>query len=58
MEDSLNFPIFKSELLPSKLRSMDEINEWIEENYTLFFDRDCYERNKFINSVNTPFLLE
>ena len=37
---------------------MDEINEWIEQDYLLFFDREAYEQEKRLYSVNIPFMLE
>jgi hypothetical protein len=57
MDDKLNLPIFTDEPLPPSLRTMDEIDQWIEENYALFFDREIYEKEKRENSVNVPFIL-
>jgi len=58
MNDKLNLPVIKSEPLPPSIRSMDEIDTWIEEDYALFFDREAYETEKRLNSVNVPFRLD
>jgi hypothetical protein len=58
MDDQLNLPIFTGEHLPPALRSIDEINDWIEENYLDFFDRESYEREKRKLSVNVRFTIE
>lgn len=57
MADSLKLPVITKEPLPPLLRSIDEIDRWIEENYALFFDREIYEKEKRLNSVNVPFVL-
>jgi hypothetical protein len=57
IEADLHFPIFTSEPLPPSLRSIDEINQWIEQDYELFFDREIYEKEKMRLSVNVPFVL-
>jgi len=57
MDDDLNLPAFDSEPLPPSLRSMDEINAWIEQDYKLFFNREIYEQEKRECSVNVPFTL-
>lgn len=56
-ENELILPVIEGELLPQSLRSVDEINEWIEQDYLLFFDRKIYEREKKLSSVNVPFVL-
>lgn len=56
-ENELNFPIIENEPLPQSLRSIDEVNEWIEHDYKLFFDRTIYEKEKKLISVNAPFVL-
>lgn len=58
MDDELHLPEFDKQPLPPVLRSVDEIDRWIEEDYALFFNRDVYEREKRLNSVNVPFRLE
>jgi len=57
MEGDLNLPVFKSEPLPPSLRTIDEIDRWIEEDYILFFDRESYNTEKKLCSVNIPFVL-
>jgi hypothetical protein len=57
MENELRLPVIKGGMLPPSLRSMDEINEWIEQDYLLFFNREAYEREKRALSVNVPFVL-
>lgn len=56
LTNELHFPVIKG-MLPHSLRSMDEINEWIEQDYLLFFNREAYEREKRALSVNVPFVL-
>jgi hypothetical protein len=55
---ALRFPIITGKPLPPSLRSIDEINEWIEQDYRLFFDRKVYEEAKRRNSVNVRFALK
>ncbi len=57
MDRDLRLPIIREELLPPALRSMDEINAWIEEDYKNFFDREIYEQEKRSMSVDVPFSL-
>ncbi len=57
MNDDLKLPVFENEPLPPLLRTMDEIDRWIEEDYALFFNREIYEKEKRLNSVNIPFKL-
>jgi hypothetical protein len=54
----LNFPVIKGEMLPPSIRSVDEINTWIEHDYQYFFNRERYEKQKRQLSVNVPFKLE
>ena len=58
MDDELNLPVIKNEPLPPALRSMDEVDKWIEEDYALFFDREVYEKEKRLNSVNIQFKVD
>ena len=55
--DLLDFPVLNEPLAPPSIRSMDEINSWIEQDYALFFDRDVYEREKQRLSVEKLFFL-
>ena len=43
--------------MPS-LRSMDEIDEWIEQDFSFLFNRESYEKEKRRCSVNVRFKLE
>ena len=57
MSTNLNLPkIKKNPVLPS-LRSIDIINKWIEHDYLYFFNREIYEKQKRLNSVNVKFTL-
>lgn len=56
-KNELNFPIIEGEPMPQSLHSIDEVNEWIEHDYQLYFDRKVYEREKKLSSVNIPFVL-
>jgi hypothetical protein len=58
MDNKLDLPDLEKEPSPPSLRTMDEIDAWIEEDYALFFDRDVYEKEKQLNSVNVPFKLD
>jgi len=53
----LNLPRLDKKPLPPSRRTMDEINEWIEQDYALFFNRPNYEKQKRLFSVNVPFVL-
>lgn len=55
--EHLEFPVFSQPMSPPMVRSMDEINEWIEQDYALFFNRERYELEKKKMSVNTIFIL-
>jgi hypothetical protein len=57
MKYDLNLPSLKGEPLPPSLRTIDEVNTWIEQDYKLFFNRELYEKEKRQNSVNVPFVL-
>ena len=57
-KDDLKFPVVKQEPFEPSLRTVDEINTWIEQDYALFFDRAVYEEQKKKNSVDSPFLLD
>jgi len=57
MDNDLKLPVFTNEPLPPSLRTMDEIDRWIEEDYALFFNRDIYEKEKLMLSVNIPFTI-
>lgn len=56
-QHTLNLPVFTKNPRPHAVRSIDEINEWIEHDYKLFFNRELYEKEKKRYSVNVPFKL-
>ncbi len=56
--DYLMLPSIESNTMaPPSIRSMDEINKWIEEDYELFFDRKAYEMEKRDQPVAALFTL-
>ncbi len=55
-KENLQFPKVKK-AVPNSIRTIDEINEWIEHDYKLFFNRKVYEAKKKRLSVNKPFVL-
>jgi hypothetical protein len=57
-KNDLKLPVVKQEPLGPSLRTVDEINTWIEQDYPLFFDREVYEEQKKKNSVDSPFVLD
>jgi hypothetical protein len=58
MNDDLELPVIESDPSPPSIRTIDEVDRWIEEDYALFFDREVYEKEKRLNSVNASFRLE
>lgn len=56
-KDDLKLPVIKGDIPLPSLRSADEINQWIEEDYMLFFDRKRYYTEKRLHSVNVKFVL-
>ena len=56
-ENELNLTIIENEPFAQSLHTIDEVNEWIEHDYQLFFDRKVYEKEKKLLSVNVPFVL-
>lgn len=55
--EGLNLPVIGPGALPPSIRSLDEIDAWIQEDYELFFDREIYEREKDRMSVSQQFSL-
>jgi|GEM_PF-4251980 len=45
-EPDIVLPEFDRPMAPPSVRTMDEIDAWIEETYSYFFDRDRYEEEK------------
>ena len=57
-EDDLIFPTFRETMLSPSIRSLDEINTWIEQDYSLFFDSKLYRQEKYKLSVDKRFILD
>jgi len=57
VENKLNFPEIKGKMLPPSIRSIDEINSLIEEDYALFFNREQYDQEKKKMAVYVKFVL-
>ncbi len=57
-EKDLHLPSVDHEPLEPSIRTVDEINTWIEQDYPRFFDRAAYEAEKRMNSVDSPFVLD
>lgn len=58
MSKGLKLPIIRGKALPPSIRSMDQIEAWIEQDYQIFFRRDVYEAEKDRLSVNARFKLQ
>ena len=58
MLDDLKFPVIKGKMSPPSLRPIDEIIDWINRDYNLCFNRDLYNQEKRLHSVNIPFTLK
>jgi hypothetical protein len=58
MNSELSFPVINADLLMPSLRSIDEINAWIEQDYPFLFNREIYEKEKRRCSVNARLKLE
>jgi len=56
-ENELRLPVIKGDPAPPSLRTVDEIDEWIGQDYRDFFNRAAYEDEKRRYSVNVPFVL-
>lgn len=54
----IDLPLFDKPMQAASVRSMDEIDMWIEQDYELFFDRFEYEKKKLESSVCKRFSLE
>lgn len=57
-ENDLLFPVIDCAMSPPSIRSMDEIDAWIEHDYALFYDEEQYGREKRRLSVNGIFVLK
>jgi hypothetical protein len=56
--EQIEFPVISRSIAPSSIRSLDEIDAWIEEDYRLFFNRKQYEEEKVKHTVYEAFRLE
>lgn len=56
-ETELVFPVIMGKMAPPSIRSMDEINSWIEHDYALFYDREKFLEDKKKMSVYEKFIL-
>jgi hypothetical protein len=56
--DGPDLPVSKKNMEPPSVRSMDEIDRWIEEDYALFFDRAEYDKLKKLYAVPVRFSLQ
>jgi hypothetical protein len=57
VDEKLNFPVITGEPSPPSIRTLDEIDQWIQEDYETFFNQEVYEKQKREMSVNVPFRL-
>jgi hypothetical protein len=57
-DDGLCFPVIREPIAPPSERSIDEIDAWIEHDFTCFFDRERYSEEKRKLSVNERFVLK
>jgi hypothetical protein len=55
--EELNFPVFLEDMAPPSVRTMDEIDSWIEHDYEIFFNREKYTEEKIKLTVGTIFSL-
>jgi hypothetical protein len=53
----IHLPVFDKPMQAASVRSLDEINMWIEQDYNLFFNRSEYEKNKLKCSVHKQFCI-
>jgi hypothetical protein len=53
--DDINFPVFDEKMEDRSPRSLDEVDQWIEHDYMLFFDRIHYKKDKVRLSVYNKF---
>ena len=56
--EKLKFPIIKENPPPPSLKSLDEIYQLIKIIYPFVFNREIYEKEKKLNSVNVKFVLK
>jgi hypothetical protein len=56
--DDIKLPVFTKAITPASVRSLDEIDAWIEQDYHLFFDRSQYEKDKLKYAVYKKFVID
>jgi hypothetical protein len=56
-ESEITWPTFSEPMAPPSLRTMDEINQWIEEDFAILMNRERYDEEKLRLSVSEPFHL-
>jgi hypothetical protein len=57
-EPALIFPILKGKMAPPSIRSIDEIDSWIEHDYAFFYDQEKFLEEKKKMSVYDKFVLK
>jgi hypothetical protein len=55
--DRLKLPSLDREPAPPSAQTLDQIDQWIEQDHDLFFDRESYQRSKLLLSVEQEFVL-
>jgi hypothetical protein len=56
--DDLHFPVFKTTPPPHRPLTMDEYDEFIENDLRETFDRDAYLREKKLREVHVMFRID
>jgi hypothetical protein len=56
-EPELDFPVIMDKMPRPSIRSMDEIDAWIEHDYALFYDKEKFLEEKKKMSVYKKFVL-
>jgi hypothetical protein len=54
---NLDLPVIKADMSPPSIRSLEEIEKWLDEMYNEFYNPEVYAREKAKLSVNTVFYL-
>lgn len=57
-ETELIFPVIKEKMAPPSIRTIDEIDSWIEHDYALFYDQERFLEEKRKMSVYKKFVLK
>lgn len=56
-ETELVFPVIREKMAPTSIRTIDEIDAWIEHDYALFYDQEKFLEEKKKMSVYERFVL-